>query len=187
MWVLLGVLGCGWWNDERALRAELDAARQEIAALRADLDALAGAPPGGAVEIVAYREPAPELANHEPAQRLDVEALADLEGAVDDALDVLEADVDQQARALKTLEASMREVSAILNNHADLIDVLGGEIEVVDEQLGLLRALDGTLEVEDGQIRIVDADLVLVPGLDEAGRVKSNGQIRTGDPAVADE
>ncbi|MEO0605627.1 MAG: hypothetical protein AAF211_29615 [Myxococcota bacterium] len=194
MWVLLGVVGCGWRNDDQALRTELEDARREIATLRTELDALAESAAGGVDGVVASPPPtrvkeapparARELATHEPARRRDVEAAEDLAGAVDDALGVLEADVDEQARALRAVEASMRDLSAIIDNHAGLIDVLGGEIEVLNSQLALLRALEGTLEVEAGQVRIVDADLVLVPGRDEDGRIKSNGQLRSADPTA---
>ncbi|MEN0063404.1 MAG: hypothetical protein AAGA48_14730 [Myxococcota bacterium] len=187
MVVLLWLLACGWGNDDQALRSELEAAKREIAALRADLEALSEAPPGGVIKIQASRPRGPQLTTHEPARRSEVEAVKDIARDVDEALGVLESDFDEQARALQALEASMRDLSAIINNHADLIDVLGGEIEVLNGQLGLLRALEGTLEVEGGQVRIVDADLVLVPGRDEDGRVKSNGQIRTADPNVAAE
>jgi len=184
MWALLGMYGCSWWAGDDSLREELDAAKREITALRADLEALSEAPRGGVVEVATPRPPprVRRIASHELARRRDVEAAEDLAGAVDEALGVLEADVDDQARALQALETSMRDLGDIVNNHADLLDQLGGEIEVLDGQLGLLRALDGTLEVEGGQVRIVDADLILVPGRDEDGRIKPNGQIRTADP-----
>ena len=189
LWTLL--LACA--TDTSALEAELKSTRAELDVLRARLNALQEKPPvvPGTVDPAEVTGPAggPLLSDElERAQRRAIDeatlqANSERTDAVDEDLAVLEDDVDAQAVQLEAMNDAIDELTAIVNNHADLLDGLGQDVLALDRDLQIARELEPVLSVQDGQLRIRDVNVVLEQGQEADGSPKPNGRILT-EPAV---
>lgn len=189
LWTLL--LACA--TDTSALEAELKSTRAELDVLRTRLNALQEKPPvvPGTVDPAEVTGPAggPLLSDElERAQRRAIDeatlqANSERTDAVDEDLAVLEDDVDAQAVQLEAMNDAIDELTAIVNNHADLLDGLGQDVLALDRDLQIARELEPVLSVQDGQLRIRDVNVVLEQGQEADGSPKPNGRILT-EPAV---
>lgn len=183
-WSLLAVLtGCSLFASApeptpeaaelRALQAEVRTLRAELKALRREVDVAHDV-------VVATAEPVPrEVAQRADFARLEgaVDEVAELTGAVDLDLDLVERQVQGLQGRLTVAEAKVGRIEGVLDNHAELIDALNADLGALEDETSSLRPLHERLFVDGTRIVVDGLDLEFRPGVHPDGSPRPTGPV----------
>jgi sigma54-dependent transcription regulator len=182
VWLALSA-GCSWFSGDAAPDDE-DALKKEVAALRAELNALQEEVDVAHDVVAQTPSPARSAAQRADFDRLEgaVDDMAELADAVDLDLELVQEQVNDLQGRLAVAEAKVASLEGIINQHADVIDGLSVDMTALREETASLRPLNDLLYFDDGKIFVDGVDMVFRPGKNEDGSLKSTGPVMVRPP-----
>ena len=97
-------------------------------------------------------------------------------------LELVENQVLELQGRMAVVDAKVGSIEGILNNHADVIDRLAGDLALLEDETAALRPLNRLLYLEDGKIFVEGADLVFKPARNADGTLRSTGPVMVRPP-----
>lgn len=175
----------GWRTGVKVARleAELASVQERLAEMQRPIEARpAGdlpwpepATPPAAIEVAL---PGPSSRSLDEV-RSQVRRTSRFVGSLDGDLAALEDHVDGHMERIDALRQAVGELGNVADNHADVLSGLADEIDALNGELEMVRALGKVISVADGRVVITDADIVLQQGRGEDGLLRGNGNIYT--------